>query len=179
MAKRNPKPSAGRSQWERQRDAIRAAKAGQLSAEQRRAEPAESRHGQTSAPESAIQAPPAPRFTFPPPAEPAPAPPQPAAGAYRIDQLREGQCRFACTPHDARSHRFCGQATEIGPGNLWGSWCPEHLPVVTCAPRRNAGGASKADVAKGAGPDPVFVPNRQGAWRGFGVARHRDLGGEA
>jgi len=182
MAKRNPKAApltrAGRELRQRQAE-VGPRKAKQLQTEQLRAEPAESRHGPTSAPESAIQAPPAPRFTFPPLAEPVPAPPEPAAGTYRIDQLRLGQCRFACTPHDAASHRFCGQPTEIGPGNAWGAWCAEHLPIVTCAPGRSAGGSSKADVAKGAGPDRVFTLKRQGAWRGFGVARHRDLGGEA
>lgn len=113
---RAAKADSGRSIWERKRDVVRAAKA---------------------AP---------PRFTFPPPADPAPAPPPPAPGTYRIDQLRLGQCRFACTPHGARSHRFCGAATEIGPGNIHGSWCPEHLPVVTCMPGRSPGGASKADL---------------------------------
>lgn len=113
---RAAKPSTGRSLWERQRDAIRAAKAA-----------------------------PRPRFTFPPPAEPAPAPPAPAPGTYRIDQLRLGQCRFACTPHGARSHRFCGAATEIGPGNIHGSWCPEHLPHVLSS--GGAGWKSRAEVA--------------------------------
>lgn len=121
MAKRNPKPSADRSLWERQRDAIRAAKA--------------------------AGAPAAPRYTFPDQMEPAPVPAEPAPGTYRIDQLRMDQCRYPCTPFSARSHRFCGQPTEIGPGNRWGSWCAEHLVVVTAMPGRTPGGASKADLS--------------------------------
>lgn len=113
---RAAKASTGRSLWERQRDAIRAAKAV-----------------------------PTPRFTFPTPAEPAPAALPPAVGTYRIDQLGLGQCRFACTPHGARQHRFCGAATEIGPGNIHGSWCPEHLQHVLSS--GGAGWKSRAEVA--------------------------------
>ena len=53
----------------------------------------------------------------------------PAPGAWPIATLREGQCRFACTGHNVppADHRFCGQPTQVGPGNLHGSWCPEHL----------------------------------------------------
>lgn len=89
---------------------------------------------------------PTPRFTFPPLAEPAPAPPPPAPGTYRTDQLGLCRCRFATTPHGAASHRFCGARTEIGPGNIHGSWCAEHLPLVSCMPGRTPGGASKADL---------------------------------
>ena len=78
------------------------------------------------------------------------------AGAYPIADLREGQCRFACTPHTARpaEHRFCGEPVAWKGGKPT-SWCREHLPVVSGAPGRHAGGASVADVealeaAKGA-----------------------------
>lgn len=52
-----------------------------------------------------------------------------APGAWPIANLREGQCRFACTPDHvpADQHRFCGEPTRVGPGNLHGSWCPKHL----------------------------------------------------
>lgn len=68
-----------------------------------------------------------------------------APGAYEIHELGPGRCRFATTPHDARSHRFCGAATEIGPGNIHGSWCPEHLPHVLSS--GGAGWKSRAEVA--------------------------------
>lgn len=105
MSARSPKPSTSRSLWEEQRAAIRQSKA------------------------TASPAPAAPRYTFPPVVPAAPEA-HPDRGAYRIDQLQLGQCRFPCTPHGARTHLFCGDATEIGSGNLHGSWCPEHLAVV-------------------------------------------------
>ena len=86
------------------------------------------------------------------------APPRPthAVGAWPIADLREGQCRSACTPHTARAaeHRFCGEPV-VWKGTKPTSWCREHLPVVSGAPGRHAGGASVADVeaqqaAKGA-----------------------------
>ena len=51
-------------------------------------------------------------------------------GTFRIEDLGPSQCRYACNeaPHDG--HRFCGAATEIGPGNIHGSWCAEHRAVV-------------------------------------------------
>lgn len=60
-----------------------------------------------------------------------PAPPR-EPGTYRVDELRGGQCRFACTPDDAPrdAHRFCGAPTRIGPGNLHGSWCEAHRDRV-------------------------------------------------
>lgn len=87
-----------------------------------------------------------------PPAAPAPIvppPPTPEPGTWRIAELREGQCRFACTPHDARpaAHRFCGQTTQAGPGNLHGSWCPDHLPMVWSG-AKTAGGVSRADIER-------------------------------
>lgn len=85
-----------------------------------------------------------PRFTFPPFVEPA-APPVREPGTYPIAELRMGQCRFACTPHGDREHRFCGAATEIGPGNLHGSWCAAHLPHVLSS--GGAGWKSRAEVA--------------------------------
>lgn len=108
MAARSTKPSAARSLYMRQRAAIRQSKA-QVSA-----------------------APATPRYTFPPFVAPAPEP-QPERGTYRIEQLRLGQCRYACTADEAprHAHRFCGAPTEIGRGNPFGSWCPEHLAVVT------------------------------------------------
>lgn len=53
-------------------------------------------------------------------------------GAWPIADLRQGQCRFACTPDHARpeDHRFCGRPARIGPGNRHGSWCPDHLALV-------------------------------------------------
>lgn len=55
-----------------------------------------------------------------------------ADGAWPLTDLRARQCRFACTadnvPRD--QHRFCGRRTRVGPGNLHGSWCDEHLPRV-------------------------------------------------
>ena len=53
-----------------------------------------------------------------------------ALGLWPISALRDGQCRYACTPDDASSHRFCGAATQVGPGNLHGSWCETHRAVV-------------------------------------------------
>ena len=77
-------------------------------------------------------------------------------GTWPIADLREGQCRFACTSHTARAaeHRFCGEPV-VWKGTKPTSWCREHLPVVSGAPGRHAGGASVADVeaqqaAKGA-----------------------------
>ncbi|GBU18046.1 MULTISPECIES: hypothetical protein [Methylobacterium] len=56
----------------------------------------------------------------------------PADGDWPLPALRQGQCRFACTPHNAPSdaHRFCGRPTRISRSNLHGSWCDEHLPLV-------------------------------------------------
>lgn len=53
-------------------------------------------------------------------------------GAWPISDLRTRQCRFSCTADDAPrdQHRFCGRRTFVGPGNLHGSWCDEHLPRV-------------------------------------------------
>lgn len=53
-------------------------------------------------------------------------------GAWPLTDLRARQCRFACTADDAPrdQHRFCGRRTHVGPGNLHGSWCDEHLPRV-------------------------------------------------
>ncbi|UYW34457.1 hypothetical protein [Methylorubrum extorquens] len=55
-----------------------------------------------------------------------------ADGEWPLTDLRARQCRFACTadnvPRD--QHRFCGRRTHVGPGNLHGSWCDEHLPRV-------------------------------------------------
>ncbi|UYW33643.1 hypothetical protein [Methylorubrum extorquens] len=53
-------------------------------------------------------------------------------GAWPLADLRTRQCRFACTADDAPrdQHRFCGRRTHVGPGNLHGSWCDEHLPRV-------------------------------------------------
>lgn len=80
------------------------------------------------------------------------APPPPEPGTWRISELREGQCRFACTPHNARpeAHRFCGQRTQAGPGNLHGSWCPHHLPMVWSG-AKTAGGVSRAEVRRDRG----------------------------
>ncbi|SFM91280.1 hypothetical protein [Methylobacterium pseudosasicola] len=86
------------------------------------------------------------------------APPRPAhpVGAWPIADLREGQCRFPCTSFRAQpaDHRFCGEPVAWKGGKPT-SWCREHLPVVSGAPGRHAGGASVADVealeaAKGA-----------------------------
>ena len=53
-------------------------------------------------------------------------------GAWPLTDLRARQCRFACTADEAPrdQHRFCGRRTFVGPGNLHGSWCDEHLPRV-------------------------------------------------
>ena len=73
--------------------------------------------------------------------------PMPAFGAYRIDQLGSGRCRFACTGLDG-PHRFCGRPTQVGRLNRHGSWCADHLAVVFTASRpggpaaRAVGGAS-------------------------------------
>lgn len=85
----------------------------------------------------------------PAPAPIAPPPPDPEPGTWRIAELREGQCRFACTPHNARpeAHRFCGRRTQVGPGNLHGSWCPDHLPMVWSG-AKTAGGMSRADAER-------------------------------
>lgn len=141
---RAAKPSTGRSLWERQRDIIRAARATAGKPVTEQVQGVTSKVDELSAAAPALVHP-APRFTFPPLAVPVPAPPPPAPGTYRIDQLRIGQCRFACTPHGIREHRFCGAATEAGPGNLHGSWCAEHLPVVQSS--GGAGWKSKAEVA--------------------------------
>lgn len=128
MAARSTKPSAARSIHDRQRAAIRQAKA------------------------QASAAPAAPRYTFPPFVPPAPEP-QPMPGSYRIEQLRLGQCRYACTddfaPRDA--HRFCGAPTEIGRRNPFGSWCPEHLAVVTETASRLAQPAFIKNAARSVG----------------------------
>ncbi|MBY0259561.1 hypothetical protein [Methylobacterium sp.] len=128
MARATSKPSAARSMHDRQRAAIRQAKT------------------------QASAAPAAPRYTFPPFVPPVPEP-QPARGAYRIEQLRLGQCRFACTADDAprHAHRFCGAPTEIGRRNPFGSWCPEHLDVVTETSSRLAQPAFLKNTARSVG----------------------------
>lgn len=72
-------------------------------------------------------------------------------GALRIEELRLGQCRYACTADDAPrdAHRFCGRPTRIQRGNLDGSWCDEHLRMVWAAVGRPAGGLSRARAAGG------------------------------
>ena len=137
MAARSTKPSAARSLFERQRAAIRQSKV--------QASPA------PAAPEAPAKPAP-PHYTFPPFVPPAPEP-QPDRGAYRIDQLRLGQCRYACTADNAppQAHRFCGARTEIGRGNPFGSWCPEHLAVVTETSSRLAQPAFLKNAARGGG----------------------------
>lgn len=83
--------------------------------------------------------------------EVAPAP-TPAPGTYRIAELQEGQCRFACTPHGAArdAHRFCGEPVAWKGGRPT-SGCRDHLLEVSGAPGRNAGGASLADVLRAEG----------------------------
>jgi len=70
-------------------------------------------------------------------------------GTWPIADLREGQCRFACTPHGARpeDHRFCGEPVAWKGGKPT-SWCREHLPVISGAPGRSPGGASEADLER-------------------------------
>ncbi|MCP1550686.1 MULTISPECIES: hypothetical protein [Methylorubrum] len=53
-------------------------------------------------------------------------------GEWPTLALGPRQCRFACTADDVPrdQHRFCGRRTFVGPGNLHGSWCDEHLPRV-------------------------------------------------
>ena len=67
--------------------------------------------------------------------------PQRAPGTYKLAELRQSQCRFACTPDDARpaEHRFCGNPV-VGHG----SWCAEHLKRV--ASPSGMGGRSFADL---------------------------------
>lgn len=82
------------------------------------------------------------------------APPRPVhpLGTRPMSDLRAGQCRFACTGFQARpeEHRFCGEPVAWKGGKPT-SWCRVHLPVVSGAPGRSAGGASVADVAKQSG----------------------------
>lgn len=76
--------------------------------------------------------------------------PQHPIGCWPIIDLRDGQCRFPCTPHTARpnQHLFCGQPVAWS-RNVPTSWCRDHLPIVCGAPGRHAGGASLADAAAG------------------------------
>ncbi|WFS07757.1 hypothetical protein [Methylobacterium sp. 391_Methyba4] len=78
--------------------------------------------------------------------------PTPEPGTYRIAELREGQCRFACTSHGAArdAHRFCGEPVAWKGGKPT-SWCRDHLLEVSGAPGRHAGGASLADVLRAEG----------------------------
>ena len=61
-----------------------------------------------------------------------PSPDQPAYGTLRLADLGLYQCRYACTADDAPrdGHRFCGRPTNVGAGNLHGSWCEEHRLLV-------------------------------------------------
>lgn len=61
-----------------------------------------------------------------------------AFGAWPLLDLGPGQCRFACTPHAARSHRFCGQPTVVSVGDPHGSWCCEHSKLVFSGERFSA-----------------------------------------
>ena len=71
-------------------------------------------------------------------------------GRWPLLALRAGQCRFPCTPHDARPHEhlFCGEPVAWVRGKPT-SYCRCHLPVVSGAPGRAAGGASVADAERG------------------------------
>ncbi|SFJ68608.1 hypothetical protein [Methylobacterium brachiatum] len=75
--------------------------------------------------------------------------PTPEPGTYRIAELRDGQCRFACTSHGAArdAHRFCGEPVAWKGGRPT-SWCRDHLLEVSGAPGRHADGASLADVLR-------------------------------
>lgn len=88
-----------------------------------------------------------------------------APGMWPIADTREGQCKFACTPHSARPelHRFCGEPVAWKGGKPT-SWCREHLDVVSGAPGRASGGASVADVTNGRA-----VPEREPARSGWGA----------
>ena len=67
-------------------------------------------------------------------------------GSYRIAELVEGQCRFACTPHATRpdAHRFCGAPVAWKAGKPT-AWCPEHLARVYDTLGRGPAGAGVAD----------------------------------
>jgi hypothetical protein len=85
------------------------------------------------------------------------APPSPPApGTYRIAELRQDQCHFACTPHAARpdAHRFCGEPVAWKGGKPT-AWCLEHLAKVYEASGRAPVETSAADgeVALVAVPD--------------------------
>jgi len=87
-------------------------------------------------------------------------PPQP--GTYWIAELRQDQCRFACTPHAARpdAHRFCGEPVAWKNGKAT-SWCREHLAKVYEASGRIPVEISKADGEVA----PVAVPDAPPATR--------------
>lgn len=46
-------------------------------------------------------------------------------GGVALADMESNQCRFAVTPHDAPSHRFCGH--RVKPGK---KWCSGHYKVV-------------------------------------------------
>lgn len=48
-----------------------------------------------------------------------------AATGVRLADLPAHGCRFAVTPHEARSHRFCGAAAVPGQ-----SYCARHMAVT-------------------------------------------------
>ncbi|WP_426314546.1 hypothetical protein ACN9MF_28405 [Methylobacterium fujisawaense] len=68
-----------------------------------------------------------------------------AVGAWPIAALRNGQCRFACTPHGARpeQHRFCGEPTALRAGKPT-SWCAVHLARIFDTSRRVPDGEDQA-----------------------------------
>lgn len=129
MSRAAPRSAMARL-WERQREEARATaslKAGKLRPVRRV--------------DKAAEASPGPALLIERPIQP--------QGSHRIGDLREGQCRFACTPHNARpaEHRFCGEPVAWKGGKLT-SWCSRHLVEVCGAPGRTAGGASVADMAR-------------------------------
>ncbi len=60
---------------------------------------------------------------------PAVAPSRPGFGAYRLEQLGDSQCRFACTSHGT-DHRFCGRPAVHHNPDKPAVWCPEHQAIV-------------------------------------------------
>lgn len=126
------------------------AEAGKLADEPAPVEQRERRSGAAVAQESAIREP----------------------GTWRLAELLEAQCRFACTPHNARpeAHRFCGLPVAWLRGKPI-SWCSEHLKLVVGAPGFAAGGRSMADVAGGkTDPEPLV---RRRDWGGAGGVASR------
>ncbi|MCB4802666.1 hypothetical protein QO001_002219 [Methylobacterium brachiatum] len=83
------------------------------------------------------------------------------AGTYRIAELVEGQCRFACTPHTARpdAHRFCGAPVAWKAGKPT-AWCPEHLAWVYEASGRASVDSAVADGAAAQVVLPHAPPTR-------------------